>query len=127
MVSEIQNTVVDPNWIMAIIALCAIISPIITTIINNIFQARNKRMENYELAKRNALEQYINALYSKNYSKNCDNPEELYKALNKLYLYFPSLSDDDYSILEDSYGNPYTRSDNSHKTIQNLSKQIKKN
>ena len=46
--------------ITSIIALCAIISPIITTALNNHHQSVMKKIEFYELAKRESLTNFIN-------------------------------------------------------------------
>lgn len=122
----VQNSVVDPNWIMAIIAFCAVISPIITAIINNIYQANNKRLEMYELAKREALSEYIKALYT---ASSCNSPENIsnyFICLNNLRLYFSNLNELDYNDLTDIDKDIYYQDYKSHKTIELLAKQIKK-
>lgn len=127
MVSEIQNTIVDPNWIMAIIAFCAIISPIITAIIDNICKAKNQRLEIYELAKRQALSDYIESSHKVATTHTPENEAKFYIALNKLFLFFPDLPKDDFRKLSEIYSDSEDQSLCSYELIEKLSKQIKKN
>ncbi len=75
--------------ITSIIALCAIISPIITTAINNHHQSAMKKIEFYELAKRESLNKFINsfALYFHN-PKNAKIKEDAISSMHSLLIYF---------------------------------------
>ena len=48
--------------ISVIVALSAIISPIIVAFINNNYQLKIKRLESYDIAKRNVFEQFSKAV-----------------------------------------------------------------
>lgn len=114
--------------ITAIIALAAIISPIITTVINIIYQSYLKNIEFYKLSKRKALENYITASFNLSANKTADTEANFFIALNNLYIYFPKLKNISYDDLSSF---PYaSKIDESsylfQKVINSLSKQIKK-
>lgn len=117
------------SWLIAIgIGLSAIISPIATAIINNKHQLEIKQIENYELSKRKALENYITASFNLSANKNATTEANFFIALNNLYLYFPeidTISYDDLSSFSCSSGIDES-SYSFQKVIKNLSKQIKK-
>ena len=48
--------------ISVIVALTAIISPVIVALINNSYQLKMKKLESYDLAKRNAFERFSKAV-----------------------------------------------------------------
>lgn len=75
--------------ITSIIALCAIISPIITTAINNHHQLSIKKMEFYELAKRESLDKFINnfTLFFQN-PKDSKIQQEALSSMYSLLIYF---------------------------------------
>lgn len=86
-----------------ILGISAIISPIIVTVINNNYQLKLKRYENQELAKRQAIIDFINA------TAECTTYDgrlplqsisNFQKACNKLLLYFPTV---DIEILNKIY------------------------
>ena len=113
--------------ITTVIAVCAIISPVITAIINNVHQSKIKRIEIYELAKRQALTDYITASYNYLSSQTTENKSKFFIALNNLYVYF-DISDFNYHDLSSAI-NSYDCENHSYysqKLISNLSKQIEK-
>ena len=113
--------------ITTVIAVCAIISPVITAIINNVHQSKIKRIEIYELAKRQALTDYITASYNYLSSQTTENKSKFFIALNNLYVYF-DISDFNYHDLSGAI-NSYDCENHSYysqKLISNLSKQIEK-
>lgn len=74
--------------VAVILLISSIVSPITTTIINNIHQTNIKKLEMYELSKRNALEDFVKCA-----SKCFDAPSlgylyDYYNSLNNLYIYF---------------------------------------
>lgn len=117
-----------PNWIMAIIALAAIISPAIVSVIDNIFKYKSKQLElsypNKKIALSdfvsNALNVYIDSTYADMINYNI--------AKNNLYVYFSNINDKYFNDLEtykskkdlDNYKNVV------HKIVKDLSSQIDK-
>lgn len=72
--------------ITGVIALSAILSPIIVTIVNNKYQFKLKKFENYEIAKIKALENFCGA-WGEHYCKFCGLTEKPF--LNMLYQLIP--------------------------------------
>lgn len=75
-----------------IIAVIALISPIITTLINNHHQTKLKKIDMYEEAKRKALSEFIDCAYD--YLLNLNYVEQnikYYSSLNKLFIYFSDI------------------------------------
>lgn len=59
------------SWTIAVIlGISAIISPIVTALINNKYQLKLKNIEVYELAKRTALEDFIKNACNYKYSSS---------------------------------------------------------
>ncbi len=112
------------SWVVAIgLGLSAVISPIATAVINNRHQLSIKKLEMYELAKRDALEKFIK------YATRCFNGKSnsdlyaYYDSVNNLYIYFSNVPKN-INNLEHLLGNDFT-SELSN-IVQDLSKQIKK-
>lgn len=81
----------DPNWIMALIALSAIISPAIVSIIDNRFKYKSKELELSYPNKIQALTSFINIAmqyYVADYFNDTVNYET---AKNNLYIYFDNV------------------------------------
>lgn len=70
------------------LSIIAIISPIITAYINNEYNLKIKKLDMYEQAKRNSLENFINAVSSVITLPCMENLKLYYSALNNLYIYF---------------------------------------
>lgn len=124
--------------ITGIIALCAIISPIITSFIENKYKLSNKKIDVYETRKFDALNEFINntlnciSLFNTNedISKHKVKPEllrEYYKSANKLITLFPNVDINEINIIgsqiECGYYNFIDKHLNS--VVIKLSKEIK--
>ncbi|MCI8640323.1 MAG: hypothetical protein HFJ59_00350 [Clostridia bacterium] len=94
------------SWTIAVIlGLSAIVSPIATTIINNHYQNKRENIKNYELAKRQALTNFIKITNNYPLNKFIDFSSEYYSALNTLYIYFDIPKSSIFYNLEDSLRN----------------------
>lgn len=112
-----------------ILSITSIISPIIVTKINNNHQLTIKRYENQELAKREAIIEFINATseciaYNGKLSGN--EFKTFQKSANKLLLYFPDI---DIKILDNIQEalmkpNVNTKNNDLRPLIIKLSKQL---
>lgn len=90
----------DPNWIMAIIAIAAILSPTIVSIIDNIFKYKSKKLELSYVEQRNALNNFVNSAMHY-YPKASFNDVIKYEtSKNSLYSYFHNVPDEEISKLE---------------------------
>lgn len=89
---------INPDLVMAIIALIAIISPIITTFLNNKHQLKMLKIEKYEFAKYTAINNFIQSAeeyyYHPTKSQNLINFDS---SIANLYMYFSII---DHSIFE---------------------------
>lgn len=83
----------DPTvTISVIIALIALISPIVTTLINNDYQLKLKKLDMYEDAKRKTLTEFIEC--AEDYLLNNNYVEQnvkYYSSMNKLFVYFSNI------------------------------------
>lgn len=126
----------DPNWIIAIIAFVAIISPVLTSIIDNIVKYKIKKLDMYEDAKRNALCNFINSAQSA--ILNSEDSEIVLNYIcsyDQLFIYFSELTIDDIKPLDlsrteanNNYSDEKFRKANTEltKLVEKLSKQIAK-
>lgn len=115
----------NPDVVMAIIAVIAIISPIVTSVINNHYQTKRENVKNYELAKRQALNNFINSwLACCNKDQISDNDKlNYYKAFNSLYIYFKDVPDVTNTLFSIK---PQYRVEHLNFVITSLAKQIRK-
>lgn len=123
-----SNNVMDPNWIMAIIALSAVLSPTIVSIIDNVFKYKTKQLELYFPNKQKSLSIFVEKAmyyYSTEFYKGA---AEYIKAKNDLFVYFEISSNNLFKQLEDYAKNQDF--DNYKETIntivKRLSQQLKK-
>lgn len=127
----------DPTiTISIIIAIIALISPIVTAIINNCHQTKIKKMDMYETAKREALTDFIHSAQATIF--NSENPEFMLSyiaSFNKLFIYFTDISSETLNSFDRAradVANNLTEETfqkanyELSKIISNLSKQIKK-
>lgn len=117
------------SWVIAVIlGLSAIISPIVTAIINNYYQNKRENIKNYELAKRQALTNFIKITNNYQLNKSIDFSSKYYSALNTLYIYFDIPKSSIFYNLEDALRNQDIIASNHELTniVVTLSKQIKK-
>ena len=110
--------------ITVILALSAIISPIIVAIINNRFQIKMKQIENYDLAKRDALTNFAKALGKYKASVTFKDEEIFLSSLYSLLPYF-EINTIFFTKLIESKDNTDILFSESNKLIIELSKQIK--
>lgn len=83
----------DPNWIMAIIAISAILSPIAVSIVDNIFKYQSKKLELKYPQQRQALSNFVN-LAMNTYNATTFKEVVSYNiAKNDLYIYFNNVPD----------------------------------
>lgn len=110
--------------VAVILLIASIISPIVTTLINNKHQLKLKKLEIFEIQKRNVLEEFI-ACSSKRMTGSFS-PSQLsdfYNSLNKLYIYFsniPETANSLISLSDEKFTNELTN------IVVTLGKQIKK-
>ncbi len=127
----------DPTITVSIvIAIIALISPIVTAIINNCHQTKIKKMDMYETAKREALSDFILSAQATMF--NSENSEFLHKyatSFNKLFIYFSDISLEtikpfDHARIDlnnnDTSENYQKANYELSNIVSNLSKQIKK-
>lgn len=110
--------------ITVILALSAIISPIIVAIINNRFQIKMKQIENYDLAKRDTLANFAEALGKYKASVTFKDEEIFFSSLYSLLLYF-EIDTTFFTKLVESKDDTEILFFESNKLIIELSKQIK--
>lgn len=115
---------------LLIIAIISILSPIIVSIINNIYNYNVKKLDMYELQKREILQNFINvAIECFKYDNDWRQNKEFVKSLYSLQLYFKSA--DDKLIKEINQAMENYSDKNKFQTsfvivISRLSKEIKK-
>ena len=119
------------NLILAVVALISLISPIITTLINNHHQLKIKKIDMYETAKRKALQNFI--ISTEEYFSSNRDIEKLIQfnsSINELYIYF-SINDSAYQLFDKL--KEIIKSNDSNKTqyainqiVMYLSNQLKK-
>lgn len=81
----------DPNWIMAIIAIAAILSPTIVSIIDNIFKYQSKKLEIEYPKQREALSQFIFCAMEYYVGNSFIFTTKYIAAKNNLYVYFSNV------------------------------------
>ena len=116
--------------VAVILLISSIVSPIITTLINNHHQTKLKKIDMYEEAKRKALSEFIE--YSQDYLLNPHYVEQsvkYYASMNKLFIYFTDININTFIPFDNASKN----TDNYKvaifeltKIVEALSKQIKK-
>ena len=94
---------IDSNLAMAIIAFVALISPIITAIINNYYQSKREDIQNYELAKRQALIDFIRSASLYHQHKTSIRCSDLLSSINNLYIYFSNIPSDTLDLEKINY------------------------
>lgn len=118
----------DPNWIMAIIAISAIISPAIVSIIDNIFKYKTKQLELHFPNKQKTLNEFVEKAMHYYPSGTYKNTEDYISAKNNLFIFFDIPSDDLFNQLEHAKDtidlNKYKETIN--KIVKQLSLQLKK-
>ena len=90
----------DPNWIMAIIAFCAIFSPAIVSIVDNKFKYKTKKLELDFPNKQKALSEFVNQSMNFYLAEFYNDTVEYIKAKNNLFIYFNIESSNLFTQLE---------------------------
>lgn len=122
--------------VAVILLISSVVSPIITTYMNNKHQKELKKIDIYENAKKEALSNFIESAQLLNYDFN--NPEAMHEYcinFDKLFIYFSDISIDTLRSLENARSE-LSKNDNQEnfkkanreltKIVQVLSKQIVK-
>ena len=93
----VSSTTVDHNMITTVVAVAAIVSPVVTTLINCVFQLINKCLDNKQellkntvYHKREILEKYVSCLGEVIRYCSSENESQYGKYHNLAYLYLPS-------------------------------------
>lgn len=116
--------------VAVILLISSIVSPIITTLINNYHQTKLKKIDMYEEAKRKALSEFIEC--AQDYLLNLEYVEQsvkYYSSLNRLFIYFTDIDLTTFIPFDNA-----SKNTNNYKVaiseltkiVQVLSKQIKK-
>ena len=112
--------------ISIVFATIALISPIITTIINNRYQIKLKKLDMYEEAKRNALSDFIVSAQAS--ILNSDNDEEVVlnytSSFDKLFIYFSKISIE--TIKPFDKARAEANQDCNAETLQNANRELSK-
>lgn len=127
----LENIFSNPDVIMAIITVIAIISPLGTTWMNNRHQLEIKKIEIYQTSKKNALTNFINS--AERYiilGKSADNKTilDFHSSINHLYIYFSINNVDMFEDLESTIKRNNLADANEELTniVVNLSQQVTK-
>ena len=109
---------------LLIIAIAGIISPVIVSVVNNIYNYRIQKLESISKVKQNILEKfsyYINQRYGcSTYDK-----DELFRYVNLLYIYFDVDDNLLFKILFSEYDKEELFQEDVRKFFKKLSKQVK--
>ncbi len=118
----------DPNWIMAIIAISAILSPAVVAIIDNVFKHKSKKLELSYPNQRNALNNFVTECFMIYIDSTYADMVKYNIAKNNLYVHFNNVNDKYFSDLEEYKSKKdlenYKRTINT--IIKDLSQQIDK-
>lgn len=114
---------IDSNTVTIVIAVIALISPIATAWLNNHYQTERENIQNYELAKRQALIDFIQYAnkYHQHKTPNCN--IEYNSSLSNLYIYFSNIPKEIHNLENINY-NDFEKELNS--IVVKLSKQVTK-
>lgn len=91
----------DPNWIMAIIAISAILSPTIVSIIDNISKYKSKKLELDYPKQREALSNFISSAMEYYVAESFVYVTKYVAAKNNLYVYFSNIPNKELDKLEE--------------------------
>ena len=91
----------DSNVILALIALCAIVSPVIVSIVDNICKYNVKKIELKLPKQQEALSKFINIAMRHYCDTMFHEIVEYNSAKNNLYLFFNNVNEIDFDILEE--------------------------
>nr|DAY69890.1 MAG TPA: hypothetical protein [Caudoviricetes sp.] len=90
------------SWVMAfILGVSAIVSPIVTAIINNCHQTKIKKLEIFNASRITALNEFIEATEAVILSHDNNDLNDYFSSVNKLFIYFDNLTLDTFKELDD--------------------------
>lgn len=79
----------DPNWIMAIVAIVAVVSPTISTYLNNKHQLKIEKLKLFEKCKYDAIENFTKSVESYYYYRTSGQRIiDFESSIADLYIYF---------------------------------------
>ena len=79
----------DPNWVIAIIGIAAIVSPIFSTWLNNKHQLKLKKLEFFDKCRYEAVENFTKATEQYYYDRTfVDATVNFEASISNLFLYF---------------------------------------
>ncbi len=78
----------DPNWIVAIIGISAIIFPTISTWLNNYYQLKLKKIDMFEKCKYQAVENFTKSFENYYNHETTRNKIEFESSIANLFIYF---------------------------------------
>lgn len=122
----------NPDWIMAIIALAAILSPTIVSIIDNIFKYKTRKLELLLPNQQKALNDFaLNAskiFRARHYENNDSEMTDYNVSKNNLYAYFKNVNENYFNSLHSHTlnGNSFDFDKTLSLLIKELSQQIHK-
>lgn len=117
------------SWLIAIVVgLSAVISPIIVAIINNKYNSNLSKLNMFNEAKRNSLNEFIEATEVVIISHMETDLCNYFSSLDKLFIYFDNIDLHMFSLLNDALKKNDDSKANRELTniVQELSKQIMK-
>lgn len=117
------------SWLIAIVVgLSAVISPIIVAIINNKYNSNLSKLNMFNEAKRNSLNEFIEATEEVIISHMETDLCNYFSSLDKLFIYFDNIDLHMFSLLNDALKKNDDSKANRELTniVQELSKQIMK-
>lgn len=109
---------------MAIIALSAIFSPAIVSVIDNIFKYKTKQLELHLPNKQKVLEEFVEKAMNYYPNSSYKNTVEYISAKNNLYVFFDIESDNLFKQLENSKNE--SNSDEYKNTLNMIVKRLSK-
>ncbi len=118
----------DPNWIMAIIAISAVVSPSIVAIVDNVCKYKIKKLDLSYDNKQKALSEFVQQSLMI-FTQPTYSDLILYNiAKNNLYVYFKDINEEYFKDLDliKKQGNLEDYQSVLNKFIKELSSQIKK-
>lgn len=118
----------DPNWIMAIIAISAIFTPAIVAVIDNIFKYKTKQLELYFPNQQKALSNFVEKAMLFYIKQNFNYTIEYTEAKSNLFVYFNIDSDSLFKQLEqyEKEKDIINYKETIHMIVKRLSQQLKK-
>lgn len=125
---ESEVIILDPNWIMAIIAISAIFTPAIVAVIDNIYKYKTKELELFFPNQQKALSNFVEKAMLFYIKQNFNYTIEYTEAKSNLFVYFNIDSDSLFKQLEqyEKEKDIINYKETIHMIVKRLSQQLKK-